>query len=118
MSTRCQIKIKSDDESVNTVYVYRHHDGYPNGRHGVLALLVPTVDKFRVERGYFDSSYLLARICAAVCNHVPGATGAGIDTVRHGDIEFLYEIDEDWNIYINGEKKTREQIKTLIGAES
>lgn len=116
MSTRCQIKLKTDDSSTNTIYVYRHHDGYPEGPHGVLSLLHPLVESFIKSRG-FDESYLLARICQAVCTNTGSqTTGAGIDTVEHGDIDFLYEVDKDGQIWINGSVISKESIIKKIGA--
>ncbi len=116
MSTRSQIKLK---ETHDDIYIYKHCDGYPEG---VLPTLKPFVDKFIKERGY-DPEYLLAQIvrCFAVEDYKRAAedttgygrfsefTGWGLDRQRHGDIEYLYEIDSNGDIYVNGELLTDEQ---------
>lgn len=62
MGTRAIIKVVGSD-----VELYRHSDGYPEGKHGVLALLQPFVDKFRAERGD-DAAYFMARLVQHSCN--------------------------------------------------
>ncbi len=117
MSTCAQIKLKEEGATasdVSCIYVYRHHDGYPEGEHGVLALLYPLVKDFIKVRGW-DDSYLLMRIAQAVANHTGKKyTGCGLDCVEHGDIAYLYEIDSKGTWYINGKAQSEEKILALI----
>lgn len=121
MSTRCQIKLRTEDETVNTIYIYKHSDGYPEG---VLPTLVPLVNEFMKSRGW-DGAYLLCQIIRAFALEdykaftaqpdvykykIEGSyrfLGWGLDTIQHGDIDYLYEIDEKGSIYINGKKLTQ-----------
>lgn len=57
MATRCHI-IVGDYNAM----IYRHSDGYPNGRAGVLFMLKPLVKKFMQGRGFLDAEYLTAHI--------------------------------------------------------
>lgn len=134
MSTRCQIKLKNPDEDCK-IFIYKHSDGMPER---VLPVLVPFVLKFFANRGY-DDSYLLAQIVRHFAVHeykegqaakargekygVPDEgnsfpyteyTGWGLDTVQHGDIEYLYEI-EGGNVFVNGKKLTLEQLIKYSG---
>jgi hypothetical protein len=98
MSTRCQILVQGTN-----VIIYRHCDGYPDGEHGVMAMLRPLVLSFLKHRGYFDPFYLSAQIIAAQIEKTrSGPTdflGCGVEAYTdgqlHGDIEFLYVITKD-----------------------
>lgn len=123
MSTRSQIKLKN---SPDNIHIYKHSDGYPEG---VLPVLVPFVQEFMASRGY-DECYMLCQLVRrfAVLDYLEeqewnakhptlksdyrtGFLGWGLDCERHGDIEYLYEIDESGAIYVNGKKLTAAQIK-------
>lgn len=56
MSTRCHVLVEG-----SSALIYRHSDGYPFGRNGVLSVLVPLVKDFMSNRGY-DPEYLSAHI--------------------------------------------------------
>lgn len=113
MSTRAQICIKRGTEgSARTggIYIYKHCDGYPEG---VMPILKPFVKAFVQDRGN-DPEYLLCQIVRRFaiediekeCEHgfYPCYTGWGLDTVKHDDIQFLYEVcAETGSIFINGE---------------
>lgn len=122
MSTRSQIKLKN---STNNIHIYKHSDGYPEG---VLPVLVPFVKDFMAERGY-EEDYILAQIVRrfAVVQHyenlkfrekypqLKGSSdyeflGWGLDCEKHGDIQYLYEIDEKGAIYVNGKKLTKAEL--------
>lgn len=127
MSTRSQICIKRDTEGFKEtggIYIYKHSDGYPEG---VMPVLKDVVSRFVKNRGN-DAPYLLCQIVRhfaaidrdyaiqAITNNEPYGkpkegerfgygefTGWGLDTVEHGDIEYLYEVDAvTGDIYING----------------
>jgi hypothetical protein len=97
MSTRCQILVQDSD-----VILYRHCDGYPDGEHGVMALLRPLVLSFLKHRG-FDPSYMSAQIVAAhiekTRNGPTDFLGCGVEAYKngqlHGDIEFLYVVTKN-----------------------
>jgi hypothetical protein len=100
MSTRAQIQVEG-----SKVLVYKHCDGYPDGKHGVLAWLEPFVARFMKHRG-FDVDYMTARIVEAgiakdvVDGDDNGATGWGVDTEIHGDIAYLYTVKPDGSIVV------------------
>ncbi|MDR6218869.1 hypothetical protein [Deinococcus soli (ex Cha et al. 2016)] len=45
--------------------VYQHNDGYPDGEHGVLAVLAPYVQRFVTERGSQELDLLAAGVMRA-----------------------------------------------------
>jgi hypothetical protein len=122
MSTRAQICIKRDTEGFQKtggIYIYKHHDGYPEG---VMPILKPFVEAFVKTRGD-DPDYLLCQIVREFAladarddglRPIPfdadsqyRFTGWGLDTVKHSDTEYLYEIDaETGAIFINGEVRS------------
>ncbi len=57
MSTCAQILVAGE-----SVSLYRHSDGYPQGRHGVVGDLLPFLVKFVKFRGGFDPPYLMAQL--------------------------------------------------------
>jgi len=60
MSTRCQIALYDHEpKDINEweVLLYRHSDGYPDTKHGVLAFLKPALDEFIKGRGW-DVEYM------------------------------------------------------------
>ena len=104
MSTRSQIKVKGSE-----IMIYKHSDGYPSE---TLPTLIGTMQTFIKERGN-EPDYALAQIMRAFARRdekrrkeklakddvfskyyeKQQMTGWGLDTVRHGDIEFLYTVD-------------------------
>jgi hypothetical protein len=130
MSTRCQIKLK---DSENNIHIYKHSDGYPSD---VLPTLVPFVKRFFDNRGY-DPEYLLCQIIRVFavrdykhsqkitdpiykvkegnnfyCRH--DYLGWGLDCVEHGDIDYLYEIDSEGKVYVNGKIITEDNYNKLV----
>jgi len=70
MSTRCQIFIVDEREghgNINDpcVMIYRHSDGYPEGKCGVVAALVEFLPKFMKHRGW-DTEYMGAQLIASM----------------------------------------------------
>lgn len=128
MSTRSQICIKRDTTGFSEtggIYIYKHSGGYPEG---VMPVLKDIVSRFHAKRGN-DASYLLCQIVRAFAaidrdlaiqavveknqfdipkdgdrfSYGMDYVGWGLDTVEHGDIEYLYEVDSSTgDIYING----------------
>lgn len=118
MSTRSQIKVKGSE-----IMIYKHSDGYPSE---VMPTLKEVMTQFIQERGN-EPDYALAQIMRAFARHDEerkgeklkqakrnnddfwidiyskvSMTGWGLDTVIHGDIEYLYEVDlEKGRIIIN-----------------
>jgi hypothetical protein len=119
MSTRAQICIKRDTpgfKETGGIYIYKHCDGYPEGEHGVLRILKPFVERFVKARGN-EPDYLLCQIVREFAYADPREPGEewggqrfigwGLDTVQHGDIEYLYEVDSATGIvYVNGKAST------------
>ena len=101
MSTRCQIGFYSSPETPlerPDVVVYRHHDGYPDGKSGVVEPLLAWARDFKKERGLDNTCYCSARCLVALMKasgHLYGKTGYGIDGDRqlHFDIEYYYRVD-------------------------
>lgn len=132
MSTRCQIAVQ-DNENIK---IYKHSDGYPDG---VIPVLLRRVQSFMEHRGW-DPSYLTARILMAFgveeairrkewethehdvfrrMAKEPCVLGFGLDTDWHGDIEFAYVVDKEFNINVHcfwgvDFEKRRPSKKTLI----
>ena len=87
MSTRCVIGYEGE-----SALIYRHSDGYPDGKTGVLAALEPFRDHFFRGRGN-DGAFFLARVLA----WMPGYnreeyTGFGVCTGFPFDIAYYYHI--------------------------
>lgn len=105
MSTRSHILLEGSKPML-----YRHCDGYPGkpdgSEYGVLADLVPFLQRFKKERGW-DPDYLLARMTQALTNaHAPdGCLSYGIDLAMHGDEEFIYVIKKDFSVEVRAAKR-------------
>ena len=95
MSTRSTIKVKDE---YNTFYIYRHHDGYPNGEYGVINTL-EKVFPFAWPLPRFESGDFAAAIIAAW-----KGGGGGIyfthNHNRHGDTVYEYDIYFDRELMI------------------
>lgn len=150
MSTRSQIRLKSDEvnykkdsSSFLNIYIYKHSDGYPEG---VIPYLYPIVKMFHEKRGCSDGAYLLCQIIRhmAVMEHKDAIEGVkqdkrleknfnengktflysgdvlgwGLDCESHGDIAYLYEIDSEGGIWINGDKQSLNQLKKYCGTSN
>jgi hypothetical protein len=87
MSTRCVVTVFEDDESYA---IYRHSDGYPDGEHGVIAML-ERVLPFAWPLPRFEAADFAAAIVVAW----KGGGGDIYLTPRadnHGDLAYRYEI--------------------------
>ena len=112
MSTRCMIEVEGIKAKL-----YRHSDGYPDGQWGVLATLVPFVNKFLEVRGW-DPEYLLARIAQDQMNGYDARVkerygdgvdvlGFGLDTSYHFDLEYIYWVRKNGTIEVWGSSNGR-----------
>jgi len=118
MSTRCQIQVEG-----SAVSIYRHSDGYPGTKDGVVAALKPICEEFLKYRGW-DEESMVAQICARLVaaahanidefydNENPfhanrskedreawiaqsKCAGYGLCTELHWDIEYLYVVTRE-----------------------
>ena len=105
MPTRCQIGVYENDKRI--ALIYRHSDGYPNTKNGVLHILTPLIKDFKQNLGY-DAEYLSAQIVfRLIDNYRRYMTQAGyldnsskylgfrICQEMYEDIEYFYKISED-----------------------
>jgi hypothetical protein len=109
MSTRCVINFTYGP---STAKVYRGSDGYPDGKHGMIAELArffKAVEKATRDRRFNDPSYLAAKFIVwqahrrAVTwdimankyrrNHRLDFIGVGVVDEDPGDIEYVYFVD-------------------------
>jgi hypothetical protein len=128
MSTRAQIKLRTSDETTNTIYIYKHSDGYPSD---VLPVLVPFTQDFFKSRGVDQAYFLCQLVRAFAFRDAENAAknperfsfmttgsykylGWGLDTCLHGDIDFLYEIDDSGKIFINNKEMSEIELKKLM----
>jgi len=107
MATRCQIGIYEKANMENdkfTALIYRHWDGYPEDKGGVLAQIIPFIKEFKRLRGY-DDEYLSARLLQYMTNEndkanegkagelVSDTLSYGICKSFHSDIAYFYKIE-------------------------
>jgi hypothetical protein len=89
MSTRAVITIR-DDQPDSAFAIYRHHDGYPDTIHGVLATL-PQALAFAWPLPRFEASDFAAAIVAAWKQQ-----GGGVYMTQgrdwHGDLAYHYDL--------------------------
>lgn len=87
MSTRATLTVSDQDDRFD---IYRHHDGYPNGPHGVIHDLKAATDKAwqspRFEAGDF------AAATVAQMKKSPGSVYLTEEAARHSDRAFHYEV--------------------------
>lgn len=91
MPTRSNIIIKDDQGSIQ---LYRHSDGYPDGKHGVLCGLRDAIPHANMK--YFEASEFSAAVVRA---WKEGSGGIYIDgnpegwELLHGDVEWVYVVE-------------------------
>lgn len=61
MSTRCHIIVQDGSQEI---ILYRHSDGYPDGKYGMVATLAGFLPGFVEARGLHDAEYLAAQLLA------------------------------------------------------
>lgn len=112
MSTRCHIGFYENDEKNLDNFkalLYRHSDGYPDTKHGVLEAIVPFLEWFSKSRGIDDIEYCSARLLQFLCNRYD----------RH-NVEFRREQVANNNVpvlprVIEGYKKEADEIEKWTG---
>lgn len=116
MSTRANIVIMDEDD---TLWFYRHSDGYPDGALPTLKIFLQWVADGKIRNNVSQASGWLIMIGAQEYNKQPVKTASGHDWVEketllepapdpflgwkvgayeptsgiHGDIDYLYEVD-------------------------
>jgi len=96
MSTRATIKFTGFD-GIQAI-IYQHMDGYPEGEHGVKAVLehffAANEDTYGRDTRYDDPSYLAARFVGFLYNtgHAEDGLGVGIVAEDPSDIAYTYEV--------------------------
>jgi hypothetical protein len=97
MSTRCHIIIEDPEWRISTI-IYRHSDGYPQGENGVLATLVPFVQRFVHYRGW-DPCYLPAQLLAHMIvkdrEHLRKFYQERVEEMKPGDLRDYYQREVD-----------------------
>lgn len=103
MSTRCNIIVRDEWQ---TLQLYRHMDGYPEGECGVVAGIGEAF-KYAWKWPRFEASDFIAALVRAW--KVEGGGGIYFDgeykenpdgtNSLHGDIAFLYEIDIHYGMF-------------------
>lgn len=88
MSTRSTISVKDEDD---VFYIYRHSDGYPRGRHGVVAGILKAFE-YAWPLPRFKAMDFAAALVSAWKQ--PGGGGIYFTTSHesHADTEFQYYI--------------------------
>ena len=104
MSTRCQIQFRESQDDATPIRIYRHCDGYPDGKAGVpfdLARFFAAVRSETRDTRFNDAEYLAAKfvVWQAGENASPARSlnfsSLGIATSLHGDEEFEYRVTCD-----------------------
>ena len=97
MSTRAHIIIKDDKYNQDGIQLYRHSDGYPDGKHGVIAGLPQTLtyawELPRMEVDDFSAAIVRAWKDGGGNIYIDGT--ANLPESLHGDIEYYYVVKPD-----------------------
>jgi hypothetical protein len=104
VSTRCQILFRESPDDQTPIRIYRHCDGYPDGKHGVpadLARFFAAVRSETLDTRFNDAEYLAAKFVVWQAGENAKAPGSldfrslGIAVGPHGDEEFFYRVTCD-----------------------
>jgi len=87
MSTRATFSIR---DGRDVYHIYRHHDGYPDGKHGVIAGLV-RAEKLSWSQPRFEAGEVAAAVVAAMKTG-PGSVYLTKDADLHADRNFHYDL--------------------------
>lgn len=77
MSTRSNIKLV---DNCGEILLYKHHDGYPTGEHGIIEFLKPFLAKSMKSAEWLAEMLIKETECRA-------------SSALHGDIEYYYEVN-------------------------
>jgi hypothetical protein len=102
MSTRCTIHFAYGFDTM--AIVYRHHDGYPDGEHGIVATLNKFFDAVEAQTAdtrFGDPTYLAAKfVVYQAAEYSKDSSGkpldflsVGVCTEDPGDIAYRYLLD-------------------------
>ena len=94
MSTRCNIILKDENKN-KKIYLYHHHDGYPEG---VGADLAHFVTEWNTGYSYCIEE-LANRMIKGIESPLYGKVDNGYELTSclHGDIEYLYIVRLEWD---------------------
>jgi len=81
MSTRSNIKLI---DNCGSILLYKHHDGYPESEHGIIAFLTPFIQKSMKSAEWLAEMLIKDTECKA-------------SSALHGDIEYYYEVKVEEN---------------------
>ena len=87
MSTRATLSIRDGRDVFD---IYRHHDGYPDGEHGVIADLL-RAEKLSWNHPRFEAGDVAAAVIATMKTG-PGSVYLTKDANLHGDRNFHYDL--------------------------
>ncbi|SNZ20079.1 hypothetical protein SAMN06265368_3178 [Cohaesibacter gelatinilyticus] len=87
MSTRATLTISDKHDSFD---IYRHHDGYPNGPHGVIKDIRAAVDKAWLLPHFEAGDFAAATV--AQMKQSPGSVYLTHEAARHSDRSFHCEV--------------------------
>lgn len=87
MSTRSTLTISDNTDRFD---IYRHHDGYPNGPHGVIHDIKAAIDRAWPPPRFEASDFAAATI--AQMKQCPGSVYLTRDASRHADRDFHYDV--------------------------
>lgn len=92
MSTRCVITVKDESSEYS---IYRHHDGYPDGPHGVLSDLNKVSVSGKVWKlPRFEADDFAAGILAELKTS-GGGYRMSDGPQEHSDLEYVYTVRQD-----------------------
>jgi len=87
MSTRATLSIR---DGRDVYHIYRHHDGYPDGKHGVIAGFI-RAEKLSWSQPRFEAGDVAAAVVAAMKTE-PGSVYLTKDADLHADRNFHYDL--------------------------
>lgn len=96
MSTRAVITVRDEYDSFS---VYRHCDGYPEGKHGVIFALSEVLS-FAWELPRFEAADFAAAIIRAWKREDGGDIYMSKGADYHGDLDYVYEVTFDGELRV------------------
>lgn len=91
MSTHCVITVKDE---AGKFHIYRHSDGYPDNKHGVIAGLQQVINETKIwELPRFEADEFAAGIIATL-KKSHGDYRFSKGPQNHGDLAFCYVVEQ------------------------